>query len=119
MLEAETRGSGNPVDRPRVGDRFDTANESDHNLIWHYGQPVLINQTGPKDVKGEQTWEAWQRRGFEQMRDRALTTNVFVEIVQTIKELLDSRVRPAVMKAAAAGPLPCLFADLLFSGWTG
>ncbi|HPA16225.1 MAG TPA: alpha/beta hydrolase fold domain-containing protein [Verrucomicrobiae bacterium] len=49
----------------RTGDRFDAENESDHNLVWHFGRPILINQTGPKDVAKEQSWETWQRRGFD------------------------------------------------------
>lgn len=49
----------------RGGDRFDTQNESDYNLVWHHGQPITIFQTGPKDVPKEQSWEQWQQRGFD------------------------------------------------------
>ncbi len=49
----------------RSSDFFDTENESDYNLVWHYNQPIIIGQSGPKDVPKEQTWEQWQRRGFD------------------------------------------------------
>ena len=50
----------------RGGDRFDAQNPSDYNLVWHFGQPIVIGQTGPKDAPKEQTWEQWQKRGFDQ-----------------------------------------------------
>ncbi len=50
----------------RGGDRFDKQNPSDYNLVWHFGLPIVINQTGPKDVRKPQSWEEWQSRGFDQ-----------------------------------------------------
>lgn len=49
----------------RNADAFDTENPSDLNVVWHFGQPIKIYQTGPKDVPKEQSWEDWQRRGFD------------------------------------------------------
>ncbi len=43
-------------------------------------------QASSRETKEVLRYRQALRRGFEQMRDRALTTNVFVEIVQTIKQ---------------------------------
>jgi len=50
----------------RSGDRFEHTNPADYNLIWHYNLPITIRQSGPKDVKKDQTWEEWRQRGFDQ-----------------------------------------------------
>ena len=36
--------------------------ESDYNLIWHYGLPLL---TGMKGVPPDKQWEEWKKQGFE------------------------------------------------------
>lgn len=50
----------------RSADRFEKENPSDYNLVWHFGQPIVVNQTGPADVRKPQSWEEWQARGFDQ-----------------------------------------------------
>ena len=37
-------------------------NESDYNLIWHFGLPLGINLPG---VALDKQWEEWQKRGFD------------------------------------------------------
>jgi parallel beta-helix repeat protein len=71
----------------RSGDLFDTQNESDYNLIWHHGQPIVVYQTGPQHVKKEQTWEEWQQRGFD--RHSQLSDPLFVDPLND-----DYRLRP-------------------------
>ena len=61
----------------RTADPYDSENPSDHNLIWHHGQPITINQTGPKDVPKEQTWEQWRERGFD--RNSVVADPLFVD----------------------------------------
>jgi hypothetical protein len=36
--------------------------ESDRNLIWHHGRPIVLNLP---DIAAEQSWDAWRAMGFD------------------------------------------------------
>jgi len=50
----------------RVGDRFPQENPSDYNLVWHHGQPIVIQHTGPQTGPKTPTWDEWRQAGFDQ-----------------------------------------------------
>ena len=62
--------------------------QSDHNLVWHFGQPIRVGQLpGGKKVEPADEWAAWQALGFDQ--HSLIADPLFVDAAKD-----DCRLRP-------------------------
>lgn len=45
-----------------IRDYYPEQNESDYNLVWHFGLPLYLELPG---IHGDKQWQEWKRRGFD------------------------------------------------------